>query len=170
MQKISNHKLEIKSLSENGNFSGYASMYSVIDSYNDIILPGAFGSIETASSVKLLWQHDPQIPIGVLNKIEETSLGLYIEAKILTTIEKGREAYELLKANIIDGLSIGFETLSYRVVGEYRHITKLKLWEVSVVTFPANEAARISDVSSISNMGIEARFLKSLDRAIKILH
>lgn len=161
MQKVMCNKLEIKSISDDGSFSGYASLHNVVDSYNDIILPGAFGGSLDVASVKLLWQHDPKSPIGVLTKIEETLTGLYVEAKILTTIEKGREAYELLKASVIDGLSIGFETIEHKLVGEYRYITKLKLWEISVVTFPANDLARVRDVRSA--------FVESLDRAIKVL-
>jgi hypothetical protein len=148
---------------EDGSFSGYASLYNVVDAYNDVILPGAFGANIDMSSIKLLWQHDPKSPIGVFTKIEETASGLYVEAKILTTIEKGREACELLKVRAIDGLSIGFELEEYFLSGPLRCITKLKLWEISVVTFPANHQARISD------MGIEQRFIGSLDRAINIL-
>lgn len=163
MEKLTCHKLDIKSMSDNGKLAGYASLYNVVDSYNDVILPGAFGVVFDASMVKLLWQHDPKLPIGMVTKLEETPKGLYVEAKILTTIEKGREACELLKAGIIDGLSIGFEALEHRLVGQHRYISKLKLWEISIVTFPANTAARVTD------MRTKERFVESLDRAINSL-
>ncbi|MCE2992088.1 MAG: HK97 family phage prohead protease [Candidatus Jidaibacter sp.] len=163
MQKVLCNHLEIKSKPDDeGCFSGYASIYNIVDSYHDIILPGAFGGELDVTSIKLLWQHEPESPIGVFTKIEETVNGLYVEGRILTSIERGREVHELLKAGAIDGLSIGFQIEDQFFDGEYRYITKLKLWEISIVTFPANEKARIYNVRGAS-------ILNNLDRAINSL-
>ncbi len=165
MPNVLYNKLQIKSESGDcGYFSGYASVYHVIDSYQDIILPGAFGPDIDPLSVKLLWQHEMSTPIGVFSKIEETVNGLYVEGKILTSIERGREVYELLKAGAIDGLSIGFEIEEQFFDGEYRYINKLKLWEISIVTFPANDMARVCNVKSFN-----LDTIASLNRAIEVL-
>ncbi len=121
--------------------SGYASVFDVVDSHNDIIVKGAFDSTirSRAEKIKLLWQHDPKFPIGKITQIYEDAYGLYIEASITSGTEKGREAIDLFSKNIINGLSIGFNTQkSYIREDNKRIITELELWEISVVTFPAN--------------------------------
>lgn len=161
MKKLLCKKLQIKSNDEfEGTFSGYASVFHVKDSYDDVVLPGAFTkTLEESKDVKLLWQHDPEQPIGVITNIYEAEKGLKIEGKVLTATSKGKEVYELLKSKSIDGLSIGYEVLDSYEDGDTRYITEVKLWEVSVVTFPANKMAKVEDVK-------DASFLQALDKAI----
>lgn len=82
--------------------------------------------------------------------MREDNEGLYVEGRLLLDIQRAKEAYALLKANVLDGLSIG-----YRVVESYRCpetnqrvLTKLELLEISLVTFAANPHARIRQVKS----------------------
>lgn len=130
--------------------SGYASVFGVVDSQNDVIVKGAFASAER-KYVKLLWQHDSNQPIGVITFIEEDEYGLKFEAEINNKIEVGREASELIKQKAICGLSIGFSinSSSYNEDG-IRVIEDLSLAEISVVTFPANTHAEISCIKSKS--------------------
>src|SRR3990172_4663700 len=74
MLKTHTGKLEVKKLSEQGEFEGYGSVFDVEDSGADIVLPGAFSKTlrdKTPSSVKMLWQHDPSAPIGVWDEMKE---------------------------------------------------------------------------------------------------
>lgn len=127
-------------------FTGYASVFNCPDLYGDVVLPGAFyqtlkqGSLK---DVKLLWQHDAKKPIGVFTKLEETVNGLMVEAKIFTDLRLGREAIKLIELGIVDGLSIGYEIVDSFYAGDIRYIKQAKLWEISIVTFPANKKARI---------------------------
>lgn len=136
----------IKSLEAGGlRISGYASVFNVVDSHEDIIEAGAFSNtIQNNKSVKLLWQHDTKNPIGRINKIIEDNYGLFIEAIITSGTNKGREAIDLVEKEIINGLSIGFTiNNSYTKACGHRVITNISLWEVSIVTFPANQRASI---------------------------
>ena len=91
---------------KNTTISGYASVYDVIDSQNDIISKGAFGEV-LAENIRFLWQHDRNKPIGIIKKIYEDHIGLRIEAEINNNIICGREASELLIQKALDGLSVG---------------------------------------------------------------
>ncbi|APR98810.1 HK97 family phage prohead protease [Wolbachia endosymbiont of Folsomia candida] len=140
--------LLLKNIEENGLFSGYASVFNIVDKQNDLILPGAFGKSLNKNKIKLLWQHDPSEPIGNIIDIYENDVGLYITAHLLLGVQKAKEAYLMLKAGTIDGLSIGYIPVKYDIDHETgaRVLKQVELWEVSLVTFPANSAAQVINV------------------------
>ncbi|WP_425363361.1 phage major capsid protein [Candidatus Tisiphia endosymbiont of Hybos culiciformis] len=140
--------LIIKSITDNSVvISGYASVYNISDQHNDLIAKGAFASADH-SLIKFLWQHDWQQPIGVIKSLTEDDYGLKVEAIINNKIEKGKEAIELVRQGAVDGLSIGFniKRANYNNVNQ-RIITEAELIEVSIVTFPANDHAKISHIT-----------------------
>jgi hypothetical protein len=146
-------KFEIKNLTEDGTFEGYGSTFGNVDSDRDIIAQGAFAESlakKPVNKIKMLWQHDRREPIGYYETIQENASGLYVKGKLLLGIARAREAYELLKANVIDSFSIGFRTLedSWDRENEIRTIEKVDLMEISLVTFPANDHALISAVKA----------------------
>ena len=145
---------KIKAVSEDGIFSGYGSVFGVIDSYKEVVAPGAFSESLSQRTPALLWQHRSGEPIGVYSALREDQTGLYVEGKLALKTARGAEAYELLKMGAISGLSIGFVTRddSYDRVTGIRTLKKVDLWEVSLVTFPANDAARVSGVKSIDTI------------------
>ena len=145
---------QIKAVSEDGLFSGYGSVFGVIDSYKEVVAPGAFAESLSQRTPALLWQHRSGEPIGVYSALREDQTGLYVEGKLALKTARGAEAYELLKMGAISGLSIGFMTRedSYDRVTDVRTLKKVDLWEVSLVTFPANDAARVSGVKSIDTI------------------
>lgn len=160
-RKVRDFSLEIKEITEKGAFAGYGSVYDVIDFYNEKIAPGAFAESLRSWESKgrlppVLWQHDWRSPVGPFTKMVEDTKGLYVEGKLLVDdVEKAAEARALMKANAISGLSVGIDV----VVDEFDRdsgIITLKqcdLWEVSIVTFPANEAAQVEAVKSICGAG-----------------
>src|SRR5690606_19492529 len=128
-----------------GFFAGYASIFHTVDYHNDCIIQGAFkkhlNAMERANKMpKLLWQHQRDQPIGIWHFIEEDKKGLYVEGQFLLDIQKGQEAYCLMKAGAIDGLSIGYFVKESQINPQhkYREITEIELLEISIVTFPAN--------------------------------
>ena len=145
---------KIKAVSEDGLFSGYGSVFGVIDSYKEVVAPGAFAESLSQRTPAMLWQHRSGEPIGVYSALREDQTGLYVEGKLALKTARGAEAYELLKMGAISGLSIGFVTRedSYDRVTDVRTLKKVDLWEVSLVTFPANDAARVSGVKSIDTI------------------
>lgn len=145
---------KVKAVSDDGLFSGYGSVFGVVDSYQEVVAPGAFKESLDSRVPSLLWQHRSGEPIGVYTAVKEDNVGLHVEGKLALKTTRGAEAYELLKMGAISGLSIGFVTRedSYDRVTSIRTLKKVDLWEVSLVTFPANEAARVANVKSIESI------------------
>lgn len=145
---------KIKAVSDDGLFSGYGSVFNVVDSYKEVVVQGAFSDSLQGRMPSLLWQHRSGEPIGVYTAVQEDNVGLYVEGKLALKTSRGAEAYELLKMGAISGLSIGFITRedSYDKVSGIRTLKKVDLWEVSLVTFPANDAARVATVKSIETI------------------
>ena len=145
---------KIKAISEDGIFSGYGSVFNVVDSYKEIVAPGAFAESLQGRMPSLLWQHRSGEPIGVYTAVREDNVGLYVEGRLALKTARGAESYELMKMGAISGLSIGFVSRddSYDKVSGIRTLKKLDLWEVSLVTFPANDAARVSTVKGVETI------------------
>ncbi|CAN0606288.1 unnamed protein product, partial [Ectocarpus sp. 12 AP-2014] len=81
--------------------SGYASLFGAVDQGGDVVEPGAYSaSLEAVAkagrTIKMLWQHDPNQPIGVWDDVREDSRGLFVKGRILNSVEKGREAATLV--------------------------------------------------------------------------
>ena len=137
-------------LSQGHVISGYASLFGARDQGGDVVQKGAYAASlarlqRQGRAVKMLWQHDPAQPIGVWDEVREDALGLWVKGRILTDVEKGREAAALLAAGAMDGLSIGYRTIkSTKAADGGRILNELELWEVSLVTFPMLSEARVS--------------------------
>jgi uncharacterized protein len=148
MMEFKHLSLEWKA-DDQGMIEGYGSVFDVVDQGGDIIAPGAFrSSLNAGRKVKMLYQHDPSSVVGVWKTVEEDQKGLRVSGQMLTTVKAGAEAYELVKAGAIDGLSIGYRTVKSMDRNGRRVILQADLWEVSLVTFPMNEMARIDAVKA----------------------
>jgi len=161
---------EIKAVNEDGTVEGYGSVFGVKDSYADVIQKGAFiKSITEHRQAKtmpaMLWQHDSSQPIGIWTDMTEDANGLKLSGKLAMETVKGKEAHALLKMGAINGLSIGFMTKqsNYDEKAEIRTLTEVELWEVSLVTFPANTKARVTQVKSAD----EINTLKDAERVLR---
>lgn len=142
-------RLEFKAGS-NGKIEGYASRFGEMDKGGDIVVAGAYAkSLQERPKPKMLWQHDPGQVIGVWDEVKEDSTGLYVQGRILDTVEKGREVRSLIEEGAVDGMSIGYRTVDAgRGDKGERLLKELDLWEVSVVTFPMLETARIDAIKA----------------------
>lgn len=147
-------------------FTGYGSVFDVVDGYGDIVAPGAFRRTlkERAGRIAMLWQHDTAMPIGVWLEMREDTTGLYLRGQLADTPE-GLRAYRLLKIDALSGLSIGFITKKSRVddASGIRTLTDVELFEVSLVTLPANDEARVFDVKH-RGLSPAEDLLASIDR------
>jgi HK97 family phage prohead protease len=151
---------EIKEVGASGTFCGYGAVYSVIDQGDDIVMPGAFTKSLADLSIKsqmpaMLWQHRVAEPIGAYTSVKEDESGLFVEGKLALKTQRGAEAFELMQMKAISGLSIGFITndADFNAKTGIRSIKSADLYEISLVTFPMNDAARVSAVKSISEIG-----------------
>lgn len=149
--------LEIKAVGDDGLIEGYGSVFGVVDSYGDVVQPGAFiDSLVEARrkgrKIKMLYQHDPRRPIGLWDDLAEDSKGLYCKGRLLNnSIPDAATAYELAKAGVLDGLSIGYRTIESAPHADKPNVTTLKkldLFEISIVTFQACEPAKIQSVKA----------------------
>ena len=156
--KHKNVAFNVKSVSDEGQIEGYASVYDNIDSYGDIVQKGAFRTLfeKSDSVVPVLWQHDTRQPIGGASAFKDDDNGLYMKANLVLEVQKAKEARALAKAGVVTGLSIGYTVndFSYDKEKSVTLLKDLKLWEVSLVTFPANTEARLDGVKQILEDGL----------------
>ena len=142
--------------------AGYASLFRVPDLARDVVAPGAFArSLDQRARppVKMLYQHDPKAPVGVWDSVVEDGRGLFVRGQIIEATAAGRYAASLVRAGVLDGLSIGFQTRAARPdpTGTLRILTEIALWEVSLVSFPMRPGARFRVVPPSSDRGRPAR-------------
>jgi HK97 family phage prohead protease len=147
-------------VADDGTFTGYASVFSNVDAYREIVAPGAFADSlkrikESGDPLPILWQHRSGEPIGGSDKLEEDKYGLKVAGWLLTNeVPRAREALALMKRRVVKGLSIGYyvEADSYDEKNRIRTLLKIDLQEYSLVTFAANELAKVETVKSFDQL------------------
>jgi uncharacterized protein len=149
--KFTAHDLSL--MATEGLFEGYASLFNREDLSRDVVAPGAFRhslAERTAAGIRMLFQHDPNQPIGVWHSIEEDARGLKVRGQLTLDVEKARDVLSLMRSRALDGLSIGFKAVKSRrdAKSGVRRLEKVDLWEISVVTFPMMPGARVSSVKA----------------------
>lgn len=153
--------LDLKKLDNNGSFSGYGSVFGVVDQGGDVVQPGAFSkslAVWKASgrTVPVLWQHKTSEPIGHWPELSEDGYGLLGSADLwLDAAPYARLAHKGMQTKTITGLSIGYRVKEYTYdkVSSVYLLHELDLVEISVVTNPMNDDARVSDVKSLLEAG-----------------
>lgn len=129
-------------------FTGYASLFNLPDLGRDIIAPGAFAKClrrAPPQRIAMLYQHDATRPIGVWQRLRETAHGLWAEGVLALGSDGGRNAYALLEAGALDGLSIGYRTVRAEPLAQARRrLLEVELVEISLVTFPMQPEARVA--------------------------
>lgn len=143
---------EIKAAGDgSGRFSGYASVFGGVDSYGDTILPGAFKSTLEQQTPKMFFDHKWSLPIGKWVALAEDSKGLYVEGELTSGLALANDVGAALRHGTLDGLSIGgyLKSDGYTEKDGIRAIHEWsRLMEISVVSFPADDAARVADAKS----------------------
>jgi uncharacterized protein len=136
-----------------GLFTGYASLFGRRDGSGDIVMPGAFAAslkMRGRENIRMLFQHDPAEPVGTWLDIHEDERGLFVQGRLDKNVQRGRELFSLLEHGGLDGLSIGFKTIAAKQdrLTKTRRLLAVDLWEISLVTFPMLEGARVSAVKA----------------------
>lgn len=145
---------------ENGSIEGYFSTYEKTpDSYGDIIEPGAFTETikareETGHPFPLCFNHDFSAVIGAVDSVKDTEKGPFIEAHFLDT-QLAQDVRKMLQSGAIYQFSFAYDVLGARrpteeeeKAGVTNVLTKLEVFEISVVTVPANQNAVATEVKS----------------------
>jgi HK97 family phage prohead protease len=138
---------------DEGIWECYASTFkSAPDPYGDVVERGCFKKTlkENISRIKNLWNHNPNEPIGRPIYAEEDSKGLFSRNKLSLGVQKARETRELIKDGVINEVSIGYDTIQSKLLSNLRHLTEVRLWDISPVTFAANEEATVLSMKGLS--------------------
>lgn len=158
-RQVRAYALQLKATGDDGTVEGYGSVFGERDSYDDVIAQGAFvDSLQAHKAAgtmpAMLWQHDGAAPIGIWTEMVEDSKGLRIKGQLALETTLGKEAHALLKLGALNGLSIGFvsKQWTYDRDTDVRTLTEVDLWEVSLVTFPANGKARVTHVKAADEL------------------
>lgn len=141
---------------ETGVFTGIASAVGVVDRHNEVIEEGAFSANNLDKSFPLLWQHNPSQPIGVVKFGLNAKGDLVVErGEINLDTQAGKEAHSLMRQGAVQSMSIGFNIpdggIQWDDTAKVARISAVKVWEVSLVTFPANPGAVITSVKELAD-------------------
>jgi HK97 family phage prohead protease len=146
-QRIHATDFEIRETADGMSFTGYAAVFNSDSEplpFIERIAPGAFKrSLQSRNEVKLLWNHDAGEPLasvrgGTLRLVED-EIGLRVEATLANTT-RGRDVAELIRSKTIDSMSFGFSVIKDSWQGEVRTLEAVRLFETSVVSWPAYTA------------------------------
>jgi uncharacterized protein len=151
-------QLDFKAGEKDGTFAGWASVYDEVDHHGDKVMRGAYTKTIAANrgTIKILNQHDPSDVIGT-GVLTDKSYGLWLEGQLVLDLPSARDAYTRLKNGLIDAMSIGYVVKRDKFASGARELHEIDLFEVSLVTFPACDPARIESVKSQSTDEREVR-------------
>ena len=133
-----------------GFFSGYASVFGLVDSYGDTIAPGAYSKTlqNRERPIQLRWNHYGGV-VGKWLTLREDEKGLYVEGELTPGHSVAQDAYALMKHGAVNGLSIGYRPIDAEQKDDGTRLLKqIDLVEISIVETPADAAALIGDVKS----------------------
>ncbi len=121
---------------------GYASTRD-LDRTGDVVQPGAFAESlrDFMANPVLTYMHDWSDPIGKVTDARIDEVGLYIRARISETAER---VWKLIEEGILRAFSIGYEVIDEKLIDGVNHILGLRLYEVAIVSIPANRRALFS--------------------------
>jgi HK97 family phage prohead protease len=154
-----------------GRFAGYASVFAKADDGGDIVMPGAFRKslgLRGRHRIKMLFQHDPKEPVGTWDTLREDDYGLWAEGRHVQDVPRADALRRLIARGAVDGLSIGFRTIKSTRANRdgHRRLWEVDLWEISIVTFPMMDLARIAPGKPPVNSRLE-RSLQAAMSAFK---
>jgi HK97 family phage prohead protease len=154
-----------------GTFEGYCACFGNIDDGEDKLLPGAFvNTLAQAKALgrmpKMLLNHGGMagfglnrpapadlLPIGKWMAMGEDSRGLESKGRLINLdTESGKRIYGAMRENELDSLSIGYKATKFvrgtRAGEPKRTISAVDLFEASLVTFPMNRLALVTNVKA----------------------
>ncbi|MEO9297931.1 HK97 family phage prohead protease [Devosia alba] len=151
-------KTSALAIDADGRFSGYASLFNRRDASGDVVMAGAFAQslARRRDRIRLLFQHDPKEPVGIWEAIGEDALGLFVAGRLVPGVPRADALKRLIENGALDGLSIGFRTVRASRAGGVRQLWQIELFEISIVTFPMLEDARIAPTGLSTGAAIAA--------------
>lgn len=144
-----------------GELEGYGNVSGILDRAEEIVEAGAYGDlvgfeVHGFGGVG----HDWMLPIGTIEEAREDSKGLWVRIKFHTTT-RAQEVRTVVRERLERGKTVGL-SIGYRVLEDaietrdgkqVRILKKIELFEVSVVTVPANPESLVAAAKSRSVAG-----------------
>lgn len=145
-------------LDAEGRFAGYASVFNRRDAGGDVVMQGAFAQTlaRRRARIRMLFQHDPKEPVGIWESLVEDGHGLLVAGRLVPGVARADGLRRLIAEGALDGLSIGFRTVRASKANGLRQLWQIELYEISIVTFPMLEDARIASPGLTTGAAIRA--------------
>jgi uncharacterized protein len=146
--RVNTSEFEVRETPDGMTFTGYAAVFNSASEplpFIERIAPGAFRrSLRDRSDIKLLWNHDTGEVLASTRsgslRLYEDEKGLRVEAELANT-SRGRDTAELIRTQRVDAMSFGFTVPpggdEWNEDGSERTVKSVRLFEVSIVAFPA---------------------------------
>lgn len=157
-----------------GRVSGYASTFGNVDRVGDVVVQGAFkDSIinfqKDNRPVRMLYQHDGCELIGgfIPGSMFEDANGLFVEGEINLSVQRGAEAYALAKQGVLTDMSIGYSVEDFELKDGVRYLTAIRLWEISLVSEPANPKAKITAVKTVDELRSSIKKKSDIEKVLR---
>ncbi|MDI9959228.1 MULTISPECIES: HK97 family phage prohead protease [unclassified Rhodococcus (in: high G+C Gram-positive bacteria)] len=145
-----------------GEFTAYASVFDVLDSYGDVVQRGAFTKsiaawAKSGNTLPILYGHDaknPHMNVGGVVSMVEDERGLKIHGRLDLDTPTGDQVYRLVKGRRLSQLSFAYDEVRTRPVkgdprlGNYKSLEELHLHEVSLVPVGANRETSVLAVKA----------------------
>ncbi len=164
-QKLLQTKLTGVKFDETGlKFSGYASVFNGVDSYNDTIIKGAYaGTLQDRErEIKMRWNHIGPV-IGKWTEIKEDDTGLLVAGELTPGHSLANDVAASMKHGAVDGMSIGYYVTDSEQKGKIRELKEIELIEISVVEEPADNSARVSELKNLN----QCQSLKEVEKSMR---
>jgi len=149
-------------------FEGYASVFNGVDSYGDMIVPGAYENTlkNRDRPIRMRWNHHGPV-IGKFEEIYEDEKGLYVRGTLTPGHSIAEDVYASLKHGSVDGMSIGYRVKKERMDGVIRKLEEIELIEISVVEEPADLGAAVLGVKKMGDVIDRCESLKELESVLR---
>jgi HK97 family phage prohead protease len=156
-------EIRLAAADEDGTVEGIAVKFDTLDTYGTTFDRAAFAGV--AKRIPMLWSHDPSQVVGSWTSIVVANDGLRVKGKLNLAVQRAQEVRAMLTAGDIGGISIGFETIKAEAkAGGTRHITKVKLHEISLVAMASVPGARVTAIRTRHGAGV-ADFIQAVKSA-----
>ena len=161
---------QLQAMEEGGEWkiSGYATVFGNRNSYGFQIRKGAYSKVLAEGvNPKMFFNHDSwNLPIGKWTDLKEDEIGLKVEGVLTKGVSKAEDIYHAVKAGTVDGLSVG---IGWKAADEVElddgtvEVTMIsRLSEISVVTYPSDGKARVTQVLSADEVDEKIESLQSV--------
>jgi HK97 family phage prohead protease len=143
-----------------GQFEAIVSVFGNVDSYGDVVMPGAFADTlaewkASGNPIPVYYSHrmdDPDYNIGHVLEAAETDEGLWVKAQLDLDAPKAVQVHRLLKGRRLTQFSFAYDIAEagWAKNGdqEYYELRKLKVYEVGPTPIGANQETELLGVKS----------------------